>query len=244
MIDRVARNKMVAAIEAYMNDETTAFIFSDALADIAGKTEDAAVKEASQVLWYFYDDLKDHKMVASKESWNLMYRIILLLQSNVEVEKTWTRQWSSPKIIALGLILLLAWLTWTIGGSGIWMIVWLGTGLLTWEIDRRIRAPFRNEWNDLPNNIEVFPFDSVPSIFRAAKSVPDFYKRPFPQELAQRRIRNGLSRFLDVQIHFPRPMMLFFGFIGWTIVLPVVLLVQLFPLYHCQRTVIVPATGS
>jgi hypothetical protein len=93
----------------------------------------------------------------------------------------------------------------------------------------------------VPENYEVFPFDSVPSLFRAAKSVPDFHKRPFPPELAQRRIRNALW---DMEIHLPRPIELFFGFIGWTILLPLVLLGQLFPIYTCQRTVIVPITNS
>jgi hypothetical protein len=238
MIDRVARNKMVASIEAYMNDEIKAFAFDDALREIVCKTKDGAVKDAWSILWFFYDDLKDHKIVASKEAWNLMYRIILLLRSDAEVEKKWMRHWSLTQFIALGLILFLSWLTWTIGGSGIWMIAWIGTGLLTWEIDRRIRAPLRKERNGLPSNIEVFPFDSVPEIFRAAKSVPDFHKRPFPPELVKRRVRN-----YDMQIPFPRPIMTFFGFIGWTMVLPLVLLVQIFPLYHCQRTVIVPAAG-
>ena len=248
MIDRAARNKMVATIEAYMNDEIKAFAFNDALREISSKTKDKAVEDMQMFLWFFYDDITDHNIVASKEAWNLLHRIILFLRSDAEVETKRERQWSSTQLIAFGLILLLVWLTWTMGGSGIWLIAWIGMGMLTWEIDRRIRAPLRkssSELSELPGNIEVFPFDSVPSIFRAAKSVPDFHKRPFPPELAQRRIRNGLSGFLfNTEIHLPRPILLFFGFVGWTIVLPFVLLGQLFPLYRCQRTVIVPAAGS
>jgi hypothetical protein len=144
--------------------------------------------------------------------------------------------------MAFGLILLIALLAWTFGESWTLLFAWIGTGMLTWEIDRRIRAPLRKASNDPPSNIEVFPFDSVPSIFRAARSVPDFHKRPFPPELAQRRIRLTDTLF-PTQIHLPRPIQLFFGFIGWTIVLPFILFWQLFPLYHCQRTVIVPAAG-
>ena len=244
MIDRAARDKMVAAIEAYLNDEIMAFDFDDALVDIACKTTDDAVKDMQYVLWFFYDDLKDHKIVASKEAWNLMCRIILFLRSNAEIETKCVRQWSSTQMTTFGLIFLIAFLVWTVGASWTLLIAWIGTGMLTWEIDRRIRAPLRKASHDLPNNIEVFPFDSVPSIFRAAESVPDFHKRPFPPELAKRRIRTGLSGFLfNTEMHLPRPILLTFGFIGWTIVLPFVLLGQLFPLYHYQRTVIVPAAS-
>ena len=221
MIDRVARDNMVAAIEAYMNDEIKAFAFDDALSNIYNESADDAVREASRVLWFFYDDLVDHKIHATKEVWNLMYRIILFLRSNAELETKCMRRWSSTQMMAFALILLIAFLVWTVGASWVLLIAWIGTGMLTWEIDRRIRAPLRKALHDPPNNIEVFPFDSVPSIFRAAKSVPDFHKRPFPPELAKRRIRTGLSGILfNTQIHFPRPILLTFGFIGWTIVYP------------------------
>ena len=244
MIDRVARDKMVVAIEAYMNDEIKAFAFDDALSSITCKTKDSAVIEVSQVLWFFYDDLTDHKICACKETWNLMYRIILFLRSNAEIETQCRRLWSSTQIMAFGLILLISLLVLTVGASWMLFIAWIGAGVLTWEIDRRIRAPLRKEWHDPPGSIEVFPFDSVPSIFCAAKSVPDFHKHPFPPELAKRHIRTGLIGFLfNTQIHLPQPILLAFGFIGWIIVLPFVLLGQLFPLYHCQRTVIFPMAG-
>jgi len=244
MIDRAARDKMVVAIEAYMNDEIKAFAFDEALSNITCETKDGAVREASYVLWFFYDDLKDHKICASKEMWKLMYRIILFLRSNAEIETKCKWQWSSTQIMAFGLILLISLLALTVGESWMLLIAWIGAGVLTWEIDRRIRAPLRKGWYEQPGNIEVFPFDSVPSIFRAAKSVPDFHKRPFPSELAKRHIRTGLTGILfNTQIHLPRPILLTFGFIGWTIVLPFILLIQLFPLYHCQRTVIVPVAG-
>ncbi len=236
MIDRIAREKTVAAIEAYMNDEMKAFAFDDALYDIAAGTKDEAVREATQVLWYFYDDLIDHPIHANKFQWNFMYRIILFLRSNAELEKKWIRRWSLTQIMAFGLALLLAGIGWTLGASWPLLIVWIVAGVLTWEIDRRIRAPHRNRLVGCPIDIDVFPFDSSLDILRAARSVPDFHKRRFPPELADRRIRN---RWLEAEIHLPRFILLPLGFVGWTIMLPFVLLGHLFPLYVCRRNVII-----
>jgi len=233
MIDRDARDKMVAVIESYMNDEIMAFAFDDALNNI--ETKDEAVKEARAILWFFYDDLKDHKIVANKEQWNLLCRFILFLRSDAELEIKRKYQCTEIQAIALCLIILISLLAWTVGASWILLLAWVGAGIFTWEVDRRFLAPLREQWNGCStDNIEVFPFDSVPNIFRAAKSVPNFHKHRFPQELAKRRIRNT---WLEMNIHIPRPILLPFVFVGWIIALPCVLLMQLCPVRVEQRVV-------
>lgn len=244
MIDRVARDKTVAAIEAYMNDEMMAFEFDDTLQDIVAKTEDEAVVDAVRILWYFYDDLTDHNIHASKEQWNLMYRMILFLRSDAELEIKKNRLWSATQIVAFGLMVLIALLAWTFSESWILLIAWIGAGILTWEMSRRIRTPLYYQYTIHLTENTVFPFDSSLDILRAARSVPNFHKRPFPSELAKRRIRNGLlGAFLETEIHFPRLIILPLAFVGWTIVLPLVLIGQLFPLHIHRRTVVVPTVS-
>jgi len=241
MIDRATRDETVAAIEAYMNDEITAFAFADTTHRIATGTKDEAVGEAVETLWYFYDDITNHKIVANKEEWNLMQRFILFLQSDAELATKCERQWSVTQIVALCLIAFIVLFAWIFGESWILFITWIGAGALTWEIDRRFRAPLRA---GRLIDVITFPFDSSLDIIRAARTVSNFHKRRFPQELAKRRIRNGwLGRLGDAQIHIPRPILLPFAFIGWTIILPCVLFWQLFPLYVHQRAVIIPTVS-
>lgn len=180
MIDRAARDKTVAVIEAYMNDEIKAFAFDDALCDIVRDTRDEAVREATQVLWYSYDDLKDHLIVTNKEHWNFLHRIILFLRSDTELEKKWVRRWSSSQIVSLGLIFLLPLVAWIFGASWPFLIAWITAGVVTWEVDRQIRAPQRNRLVGCPIDSDAFPFNSSLDILRAARSVPDFHKRRFP----------------------------------------------------------------
>ena len=130
----------------------------------------------------------------------------------------------------------------SVGASWLLLLTWVGAGIFTWEIDRRFLAPLREQWSSCSTgNIEVFPFDSVSNIFRAAKSVPDFHKRRFPPKLAQRRIYNAwLER---ISIHIPPLILLPFVFVGWTVALPFVLLIQLCPVCVNQRVVTI-GTGD
>ena len=77
MIDRLSRNKIIDAIKKYMGEEISAFEFDDLLWEI--NTEDKTAQEIISLLWYYYDDCKDHKVVANKETWDLFNRLLLLL---------------------------------------------------------------------------------------------------------------------------------------------------------------------
>ena len=244
MIDRPARDKTVAAIEAYMNDEITAFAFDEAIFNVSDETDDESVRTLVMALWFFYDDLKDHKIVAGEEQWDILHRIILFLRSDTEIasrsdsgkEVKRIRRWSITQLAALGMMVLLAVIVWNFGESWELLIVWVAGGVLTWKIDRRIRKPLRDPLPEPDaNTADTWPFDSPEEFRHAEQSVPDFHKRPFPPELAKRRIRNAL---LEMNIPFPRELLVLLKFIGWTIVLPLVLLGQIFPMWECRRTMV------
>ena len=75
MIHGAARRQMAAVIRSYMNEEITAFELHGALDEIPVQTKDRAVEQVFYCLWYHYDDLKDHEIVAPKEVWGYFHRI-------------------------------------------------------------------------------------------------------------------------------------------------------------------------
>ena len=86
MIDRRARNKMATAIRSYMDEEMKAFQLDEELNRISDATKDKTVKDISFILYFHYDDIENHKIVASKEEWDYFNRLLLLLESDGELE--------------------------------------------------------------------------------------------------------------------------------------------------------------
>lgn len=240
MIDRPARDRVIAAMEAYMNDEITAFAFDEALNDIS--SDDAAVNEATVFLWYFYDDLIDHPIHATKELWNVMYRIILFLQNDADLETEWLSRRSVTQGVAggmLALLVLLALLAWKFGVAWPLLAGWVAGGVLAWVISRWFRAPLRKEPEEAEDEI-LFPFDSRKDIFHAARSIPGFRKKRFPPEFAQRRTRSRLHEScieLTAWLYWI-PLIC----VLWLIFTPVILFHQMFPIQVERRSYRFPAT--
>jgi len=92
MVDREARNRMIEALESYMDEHIRALEFDDALVAIEASTSDETVKLLRWDLWSVYDDLEDHKVIASKEEWDALNRVRLFLESDaeIEMERRWT----------------------------------------------------------------------------------------------------------------------------------------------------------
>ena len=91
MIDRSARNAMSKALGEYMAEEASAFELDDALDRLARSTEDGTVKFVRKLIWFHYDDLRDHKIVATKQEWDYFNRLLFLLESDAEGEFVKTR---------------------------------------------------------------------------------------------------------------------------------------------------------
>jgi hypothetical protein len=51
----------------------------------AARTKDETVKHVADLLWYHYDDLEDHKVVASKAEWDFFQRLLLILKSDADL---------------------------------------------------------------------------------------------------------------------------------------------------------------
>jgi hypothetical protein len=118
-----------------MNEEITAFQFDEQLDEFRCSSSDKTVKSIARDLWGCYDDLKDHKVVASKQTWDYFNRSLLLLSSKAEVEKVRSGvQWHFSQIFAGGCLVLAIFLSFRIGWKISLMEVTCPFGLVSMAI--------------------------------------------------------------------------------------------------------------
>lgn len=214
MIDRTARNEVIAAFEAYLDDQIMAFEFDDRLQDI--DSEDRTVNEIVHAAWFYYDDCKDHKVGLSKPEWDYFQRLLLILRSDAELSSFVKRRWSWDH--ALAWIALSAFI-------GIAVIVGWGGHLLLWAIPFGIISVLignyrgRRESAPLPDEIACVPFDSFSQIRQFRQHLPGFEKRRYRREIGHRTVRSKAEESFNWA----------FSRCYWILWGPVVLLFQGFP---------------
>jgi hypothetical protein len=218
MTDRKARDQMTKAIRAYMGEEITAFQFDDALSEARNATDDKTVQTVGQVLWFHYDDCKDHKIVASKEEWDYFNRLLLLLESDGELEsvKTW-REWHPLQGVAALLFVAFMVLAIRVGFGEHLFAYALPFGppsmFLAWLNSRRRKKTVST------TEIAITPFPSVSSLLAVRRRVGGFMKRPYPKGIVGRRVRDPI---------FEKLMWLPWS-IAWCMFSPVALFFQMLP---------------
>jgi hypothetical protein len=217
VFSRYDRDALVEVINRYLTDDLTAFKLNDALIDITARTKDETVKRVADLLWYHYDDLEDHKVVASKEEWDFFQRLLLILKSDADlVEETGKRTWTARQALAAaclavfgvvvaktgwGYHLFLA--TVPLGGVSVLLKLW-HSGLE--EPRLRQQAP-------------LIPFGSVSELRSMRRKVHGFVKSRYPTQLGSRTIRGPVSEAFN-WLHF---------IVVWLLFSPVALLIQALP---------------
>ena len=218
MIDRIARDRAIATIRSYMDDKITAFEFDEVLGEIAATTEDKSVRAVASELWFYYDDCRDHNIVASKAVWDHFNRLLLVLTSDGEIRvvRAW-RSWHASQIIAavaLALFILLAvrkgWgpdlFALAIPFGFVSMVVaWL-------NIRRHRRAATIGK-------AALDPFSSFRSLRSIRRRTRGFTKITYPQSIAERTIRGAVAEVFLWTVRIP----------VWLIFSPLVLIVQALP---------------
>jgi len=81
-----------------MAERITAFELDDALDRLARSSQDRTLNFVSTLMWFHYDDLKNHKIHATKLQWDYFHRLLLLLESEYEadfvrVRSSWREEW-------------------------------------------------------------------------------------------------------------------------------------------------------
>jgi hypothetical protein len=182
---------MAKAIRSYMNEESTAFQFDEALFEASTGTNDKTVQTVRRALWFYYDDCKDHKIVATKEVWDYFNRLLLLLQSDGEMEtvKSW-RKWHPLQGVAALLFLGFAVIAFRVGFGQHLFAYALPFGppsmLIAWFNSRRRRQTVTTFETALT------PFPSVSSLLAARRRAGGFMRRRYPKTFVGRTIRDPI----------------------------------------------------
>lgn len=224
MVDRTSRDRMMRTIRSYMDEEIASHQFDDMLEEIARTSPDECVREIRRELWFFYDDLKDHLIVASKQNWDCFNRILLLLASNseIKVEKRWST-WHTRQIIAAAGLVIYACLAFRVrfAREALVLLAFLSclvSMALAWYNERHpiLRRDFALE-----------PFPSISSLRAVRRSVDNFVRKRYPRGLAGRRIRDPETSAL---MRLPSILM-------WFVFSPIVLLIQMLPARDARFTI-------
>lgn len=229
-VDRENRDRLVNEIDRYLHEEISAFEFNDAIFEIKDRTADQTVRNAVDFLWLFYDDCKDHHVVADRTSWNCLQRIRFLLKTDANLMCSDKRIWSATQLIALFALALFGWVAWQMGWGEHLMIVAIPFGLVSIGL-----SAWRNRLLRAAHYFDpaIYPFASVSQLLWIAHDMRDFRKERFPDHLASRCIRSKLGDFgLWLQLYS-----------HWLLFSPMVLLRQLFPVEVPIRQVVPAGQG-
>jgi hypothetical protein len=214
MVDRPARTQILNAITAYLHGEIHAFEFDERLHQGVLKTKDRTVAFARTALWQLYDDITDHPVHLSKEAWDFVQRLRLILASNVEVQTS--RSWTLRQPLALvGLLILLLTalrlgLTWNF-----WCIDIL-VGLIT-ILPLYLPSTFASQQNQ--EQRRLVPFESLPQLRAIRRTVTDFQKEQYPSALVGRRLRSPAWTVVMLSI----------STVAWAVCAPLFLTLGLLP---------------
>jgi len=84
-IDRYNRDKVANFLEKFIHQEIDNFELDDVIFEI--DSNDKLLNWSIQQIWSFYDDFSEHKASLSREEYNYLYRLILLLKSNCTIKE-------------------------------------------------------------------------------------------------------------------------------------------------------------
>lgn len=199
MIDRQARDAMSEAVKSFMDQRIGSDKFDHTLDQIASTTQDGSVRAVRDALWSFYSDTEDHKIRATKEVWDCVNRLRLVLASNVEAEWYRTgRRWNIYKTLFVVCLAGFGVVGVCAGFGKVFVLYWFLSGFVTCTL---LWVWNRNEIKPWSPDIPIFPFPSVRAIFSARRQVPNFARKRYPKSMARKAKLHG---YLDNMMWFLR----------------------------------------
>jgi len=217
MFSRYDRDSLIEVINRYLNDELTAFKLHDAISEIGAKTKDETVNQVVSLFWCHYDDVEDHKVVASKEEWDYFQRLLLILKSDAEIiEEAGERRWTARQAVAAACLALFGVAVVKMGWGYHLLVVTIPLGVVSMLLSH---WRSRHEARRLHDQTALMPFGSVSELLSLRRKVRNFVKARYPAHLGTRRIRSPLGS---------AAMWLHFGAV-WLVFSPVALAFQMLP---------------
>lgn len=216
MVDRQSRTRLVAAITRYMNEAITAFAFDEAIHQIRNTTGDATVQFVVNWLWFHYDDCKDHFAGLSKQEWDYFQRLILLLESDSQIDCVSQRRWSVRQIVAAAALLCFGLCVVRLGFGWHLFGVALGFGPIS-----ILLSSWRNHasWQRTNKRLDLLPFSSFSELRAIRKTTAGFSKKRYPAHMQVRRVH---GRLVTIAVWIQT-------FVLWSFISPLVLLFQALP---------------
>jgi len=222
---------MIESIRSYMDDQITAFQFDEDLTETCLATSDETVRWVANEVWFYYDDLREHYIVASRAVWNYLNRLLLLLASDASIEAaTVRREWHGGQLVAafsLACFLCAAALVPAARRPELLaLVIPLGAvsmAIRWWNARRRKRKL-------ATARAELVPFTSIRSMFLIRRRTEGFVKKRYPDVIASRRIR-----WVGEEVLLGG-----YRILIWVILSPFVVLVQMFPDRVSEARVVTP----
>ena len=225
---------MIETIRSYMDDQITAFQFDEMLTEIASETEDKTVRSVRYDLWFYYDDCKDHNVVASKQVWDFFNRVLLLLASDAEIQvvRVW-RSWHADQMaaaISLACFIGLVVRTGTRWGPDLFPLAipfgFVSIVIKWFNFQRRKRATATIE-------AVLDPFPTLKSLLSVRRKTRAFKKVGYQRIIGDRRVRGPIAARLPWIFWIPM----------WLLFSPIILFLQLLPEKESETALTTPELG-
>lgn len=215
-VDRAARDGLIRQINAFLDGELTAFQFDERLQQYREEANDPTVRFVAEQLWRFYDDCKDHTVALSKEAWDYIQRLVLVLRSDgwirVDCRRrfTWRQAFAAVGTVAFLIVALRVGLDFSLFVVAMPLLV----------VSLLLRgASARRELERACEGLQFAPFRSWFHLAAVYRETGCVRKRRYPRHLASKRIRGRIAEFVML---IP----------AWGLLLtfsPIVLLIQAIP---------------
>jgi hypothetical protein len=181
MFSRYDRDNLVDVINRYLNEELTAFRLDEALSEIGAGTKDRTIEQVVQLLWCHYDDVEDHKVVATKEEWDYFQRLLLILQSDAEiVQETGERKWTVRQAVAAVCLTVFGLAVAKTGFGCHLLVVTMPLGVVSMLLSHWRSS---HEARRLHDQTALMPFGSVSELLSLRRQVRNFAKARYPARL-------------------------------------------------------------
>jgi len=231
MVDRRAREELASALQAYMDRQITASELDETIGRVSPATADATVKDIGSALWRCYDDLKDHKIIASKAQWDWLSRLLVVLESDAQIAVVRAgRRWHRRQPIAAACLVLFGLLAFATG---------FGSHLLALAVPFGVVSILLHRWLQVEENAShadeegVTPWWSLARLVSVHRRVAGFGKRRCSKPAAARRVR----RLYELVLWLPWAA-------AWLMLAPLPLFFQMLPTVVSETEITLPEPAT
>lgn len=227
MVDRRARGELASALQAYMDRGITASELDETIGRVSPATADATVKDIGSALRRCYDDLRDHKIIASKAQRDWLSRLLVVLESDAQIAVVRAgRRWHRRQPIAAACLVLFGILAFLTG---------FGSHLLALAVPFGVVSILLHRWLQVEENVRhadaegATAFSFLASVLSVHGRVARFGKRRCPRSEMAGRLRRLYERLLWLP-----------WVAAWLMLAPLPLFFQMLPRVVSETEIILP----